>query len=134
MKTKLIFFDTPRNSGELGTARGAIAIVPIVIPLAFLSLCVRNTTKLHKSIGVILLSLVLCSAIGVQLPSSYVESITYSFLMGLVVSISYVCIALLYGKYRHTDLACIPLLCAILIMSACVTRALSVQWNLYGES
>ena len=133
MRTELIFFDSPTNSGKLGTARGAIAIVPIIVPIAYFSARVQNVTTMEKAIGVILLSLVLCSAIGVQLPDSFLSATTYAFLVGLVVSVSYICMTLLQGKYAHSQLWIIPCLCLILCVSAVITRALSVKWNLYGK-
>ena len=131
MKTELIFFDTPYNSGKLGTLRGLISISVIFPLLCILSM---NNMSLKRTGIIFLVSLVLCSCIGVQLPKSYIESIAYSGLIGLSISVISVCaIFLLTDRYKHNMLLGVPMLTAILIASAVVTRNLSLRWKLYGN-
>ena len=129
MKTQLIFFDSPYHSGKLGTLRGLISISTIFPVLCILSL---NNLSLKRVAVLFLVSLVLCSCIGVQLPKTYEEAIAYSSLVGLSVSVISICaLFLIANQYKHVYLLGIPGLVSILLMSSVVTRHLSLKWNLY---
>jgi uncharacterized membrane protein len=88
MRTELIFFDSFDESIR-GTIRGLIAFVSLIVfdliwlPLS--SKSVYGTVKQKPNIPAAILSyLVLCSAIGVQLPNNYIESLVYGLLVGFV--------------------------------------------------
>lgn len=90
MKTTLIFFDTLENSKE-GTMRGLIAFISLII-FDFIWFSVSKN-KIYKSItkkpinifASIFVYFILCSAIAVQLPKTYTESLVYGLLVGFVV-------------------------------------------------
>ena len=92
MKTELIFFDNYENSMQ-GTYRGLIAFISLIVldfiyfnftkDLYYLG---NNISKTDVNIYSALLSwLLLASAISVQLPKNFNESILYGALVGLVV-------------------------------------------------
>lgn len=92
MKTELIFFDSFENSKK-GTVRGLVAFISlIIIDLIWFSISknnIYNNVSLKHSITRTLINsslvyLVLCSAIGVQLPKSYNEALVYGMLVGFV--------------------------------------------------
>lgn len=90
MKTELIFFDSIENSMK-GTKRGLIAFISLIIfDYVWFSL---SSGTVYKSItkkpiniyAALLVYLVICSAIGVQLPKSYKEALVYGLLVGFVI-------------------------------------------------
>lgn len=92
MKTELIFFDSFENSKK-GTVRGLVAFISLIIfDLIWFSISKNNiysNVSLKHSITRTLINsslvyLVLCSAIGVQLPKSYNEALVYGMLVGFV--------------------------------------------------
>lgn len=135
MRTQLIFFDTKYNSGVLGTLRGCAAIGPILLPLALWAWS-SDLSPVGKVLTVTVVSLALCSAIGVQLPKSYRESAVYASLVASVVAVCFVCGAsLAHGEFRASSyLPVIPAAVATLVASALTTRALSLRFRLYGDS
>ena len=137
VKTTLIYFDTPTNSGKFGTLRGFFSIL-IILPLLGPVIHLSKAKPGHKAWTTILLSLALCSAIGVQLSKSYKESILYAGLIGLVISIGFICITVYMDDYKdrgeknnHYTWLSIPYLCATLILSAIFTHFVSNKLNLY---
>ena len=89
MKTELIFFDSIENSKK-GTERCLIAFLSLAIfDLIWFSLSSKNVYKTVKKkpniYCSILTYLILCSAIGVQLPKNYKEALVYGLLVGFVV-------------------------------------------------
>ena len=90
MKTELIFFDSIENSMK-GTKRGLIAFISLIIFdyiwFSFSSKTVyKSITKKPINIyAALLVYLVICSAIGVQLPKSYKEALVYGLLVGFVI-------------------------------------------------
>ena len=90
MKTELIFFDSFNNSMK-GTTRGLIAFISLIIfDFIWFSLSSKTVYKsiTKKPINIyaaILVYLVICSAIGVQLPKSYFEALVYGLLVGFVI-------------------------------------------------
>ena len=134
MKTQLILFDSLQNSGVLGTLRGCFAIIPIIISIGLYAFYTQQSNW-KKWLAVILISLALCSAIGVQLPANYKECITYGALIGLVVSVCFVCGMILFNiKVQKQHLLTIPILSLVLILSAFITRAASLRFRLYGSN
>mgnify|MGYP001437538326 CR=1 FL=1 len=137
VKTQLIFFDDVVQSGKFGTLRGLCAlliILPFMIPVAVWS----NASRCHKMWTVLLASLALCSAIGVQLSGSYIESIVYASLIGLVISSVFICIkVLMFGyeevKNKHLMWISIPYLIVCLICAALFTHWMSTTCGLYGS-
>lgn len=90
MKTELIFFDSVENSMK-GTRRGLIAFVSLII-FDFIWFSISSdkiyNTITKKPINIyasILVYLIICSAIGVQLPKSYTEALVYGLLVGFVI-------------------------------------------------
>lgn len=91
MKTQLIFFDTIENSME-GTKRGLIAFISLIIfDLIWFSISSKTIYKssvTKKPINIyvaIIVYLVMCSAIAVQLPESFIEALIYGLLVGFVI-------------------------------------------------
>jgi uncharacterized membrane protein len=90
MKTELIFFDSIENSMK-GTVRGLIAFISLIIfDFIWFSLSSKTVYKsiTKKPINIyatILVYLVICSAIGVQLPKTYSEALVYGLLVGFVI-------------------------------------------------
>ena len=141
--TSLIYFDNPVNSGIYGTLRGLVSF-PIILLFGIPFLCLCRGAAVHKIWSLILLSLALCSAIGVQLPKGYGECILYAGLIGLVVSVGFICIRTLFDGYAdsieasekenkrdHLIWLSIPYLCVCLIVSAVCTHAVSKRFDLY---
>lgn len=92
MKTELIFFDSFENSKK-GTVRGLVAFISLIIfDLIWFSISKNNiysNVSLKHSLTRTLINsslvyLVLCSAIGVQLPKNYNEALVYGMLVGFV--------------------------------------------------
>lgn len=82
MKTELIFFDSVKNSIN-GTIRGLIAFITLII---FDIIRFSATKTYPKNIfAMLLVYLIICSAIGVQLPKTYKETFVYSMLVGFVI-------------------------------------------------
>jgi hypothetical protein len=73
MINQIIFFDNKKQSIE-GTKRGLIAFVTLI-------LCNLYYFKEPK----LLESLIICSALGVQIPNNMYESVVYSTLIGIVI-------------------------------------------------
>ena len=96
MMTKLIFFDTFENSKK-GIIRGLIAFISLIVfDIIWFSLSSKYT-KVYNSvkdnnilskrniIPIFLVYLIMCSAIAVQLPSSFKEALVYGLLVGFVI-------------------------------------------------
>ena len=87
-RTELVFFDGWEASKN-GLARGFIAFVPLCVSLSiYHKVNVDIPTRLSY---ILIVSLVLCSAIGVQLATTTRESVYYGLLVGACVSILTVC-------------------------------------------
>ena len=89
MKTELIFFDSIHESMK-GTTRGLIAFISLIVfDFIWFSLSskfiYKMITKKPNIYAAILLYLVICSAIAVQLPKSYLEALVYGLLVGFVI-------------------------------------------------
>jgi len=83
VQTNLLFFGTKADS-RLGMFRGGTAFVPILVVL----LAMSETLDWYTIVPALLLSLVLCSAVGVQFPSSTSEAALYGALVGFVVMVA----------------------------------------------
>ena len=86
-KTTLVYFNG-RDDSIKGLFRGFIAFI-----FLFAGLFAYHNVKdnMLRILNVIIISLLLCSAIGVQISSGILESLFYGFLVGLTVSIIVVC-------------------------------------------
>ena len=132
VKSSLVFFDGMHQS-RLGTARGLVAIVPILIILSasFLS-SEPHTSIWPKACGIALVALMLCSAIGVQLPTSYSVAIIYGLLVGFVVGVCYLGLKLMTGGgLLREDFYLMFLILLSCAVAAAVTRAFSLRFSLY---
>ncbi len=99
MKTQLIFFSSWKESKK-GTLRGLVAIITLILcDLVWFQILdykkEGGVTKKFNYISAFLSWLLICSAIGVQLPNKYKESLVYGLLVGLVV----------YGVFNTTNYA-----------------------------
>jgi hypothetical protein len=91
--TKLGYFRNLEES-EYGTLRGLFAFIMLFISLTLFYLLTKkrlgwSTNKWYnkKWLRIGIISLVLCSALAVQLPKTYPETILYGMLVGFVVSV-----------------------------------------------
>lgn len=89
MRTELIFFDSIDESMK-GTTRGLIAFISLIVfDFIWFSISKNNVyksvTKKPNIYASILVYLIICSAIGVQLPKSYKEALVYGLLVGFVI-------------------------------------------------
>lgn len=134
-ETTLVYFGTHKTS-IYGTLRGAAAIVPLILVAVFLT-CLFNPAKVSTATRVwtiVLGSLVLCSAIGVQLPRSYNEAGQYGALVGLVVSVMYVCLkAYGTGSVKRHDLYAMAVLIIVMASVALWTMFVSLRYSLYVD-
>lgn len=133
-RTSLVYFGSA-NDSTLGTARGLIAFVPLSIAFFAVSI-VYNSGICTKIWTVLLMSLVLCSAIGVQLPRGRSEAVLYGGLVGLVVGISNLCLrslAMGTGALTIIDLLIVVIMTLVMMGTALVTREVSVRLDLYGS-
>ena len=132
VKSTLIFFDTA-HQGRLGTMRGLVAVVPILLVLSasFLVPSLQSSV-LSKVCGLGLVSLMLCSAIGVQLPTGYSSAVIYGSLVGLVVATSYLGLKLVTaGRWHRADFYLSFLVLFSCAVAAVVTRVFSLHFSLY---
>ena len=131
MKTELIFFDSLRNSGYLGTMRGFFAFV-VIMSMMIPVILITKKYSIHSVWSTLLGALVLCSAIGVQLPSSYKEVVAYSGLIGLAISVFCICTDVFYRGYSsHKMWLLVPYVCTVSILSALFTRYISQKYGFY---
>ena len=129
--TELVYFHSNR-AGIYGTYRGAIAFVVLFLGLLIHTLLINKKGDLISIIAVIALcSLVLCSAVGVQLPKNVGQAALYGLLVGLVTSVVYVCMTYLSTNQFPDDIAIIVLLPLLVCLSAIVTYYVSSSLNLY---
>ena len=88
MKTELMFFDTYENSLQ-GTLRGLIAFISLIVLdfiwFSFTKNIYHVTNNTINIYALLVVWLLICSAIAVQLPSSYSEALVYSLLVGFVI-------------------------------------------------
>jgi len=131
--TEIVFFNGWESSKK-GLGRGLISFIPIFI---FSSLYYKYKGNTSFT-SVFFISLAMCSAIGVQLPSSLRESYLYGGSVGLLVSL--VIVSHLYtipdGQERSKVknvffIICITILCSII---STLTWKLSNKFNLYPPS
>ena len=130
MKTILIYFDSLQNSGVFGTLRGLCAFLVIMILLIPIVGSVSTLWSLA------LFALAVCSAIGVQLPSSYLDSVVYSALVSLVICVTYCCLCnLLQVNYIdiYQTLVFLTYIVLVIIVAAVVTRFVASKLFWYGR-
>ena len=112
MKTDLVFFDG-LHSSKHGTLRGLIAFILLILISSlwfFLTYnCIYKSSVQNLNFTVysartilscIVIYLLICSALGVQLPSSWYNAFVYGSLVGVVVfGVSNLTIFALVGDY-----------------------------------
>jgi len=81
MRTQLVFFDGT-NASAKGTLRGTVASGIILLLILFLN---RKVFKTVKWYWIIISTVLLASALSVQLPGSMQEAAVYGALVGAVV-------------------------------------------------
>lgn len=128
VRSEIIFFDTTRNS-MLGTGRAVISFFPMLIIFALLVNGVVNGVE--KWCGIILASLVLSSAIGVQLPKTYYQAGLYGLLVGVVVGSCITAVEMITPKETFPLIWAIIALPIITGLLSLLTFAISSRVNLY---
>ena len=118
--TKLVFFGN-RTDSWYGTLRGSISFVPLLL------LCTVLNSKTDQISRNILLSLILCSAIAVQLPDSDGSALLYGSLVGLCISMSNYC-----SGTCNISLLVVPLATVWIAILSLVTWRVSNAYALYG--
>ena len=129
-QTEIIFFDTTHNS-VLGTCRAAISFFPLIIILGGLVSSIDGIGKLRKIMSVLLASLVLCSAIGVQLPKTYYQAGLYGLLVGLVAGACITSVEMINPNSTKAFVWAIVVLPIITSLLSLLTFRLATQFNLY---
>lgn len=124
-RTELIFFSTYHDS-IYGTLRGVVSFIPMCLLFSFLS---------RKYITSCILSLVICSAIGVQLPQTMIETILYNMLVGMCISSCYICLDYTMSKkprfgFGRSVLFVVMFTTFITILGV-LTRLMSMNFDLY---
>lgn len=134
MKTQLIYFDSNYQSGFLGTSRGFLSIIILLLFFLPMSYLIRNRNLSFglRFLSIFIFSLVLCSAVGVQLPKNIRECILYNFLVGMVISVCIVCFLTVNGNYRHQFLLLIPTITTTIVLSGMFTYHMSTALKLYS--
>ena len=130
--SQLVFFDNHRNS-VLGTKRGLISFIPLVLVIGIAAATTYKEVPLANKIGgILLISLVLCSAIGVQIATSYHSALVYGALVGVVVGSTVFGVAQVTSetpsKLELWSIVLFPLITSPL---AALTFALSTRYNWY---
>ena len=131
VKSTIIFFDTSKNS-RLGTLRGLVSFVPLVVIILLGSYTLPYKASLWTRIwATVLLAFFLCSAIGVQIPNDYQSAGIYGLLVGAVVGVSYVSISALSGPLQmHVLVGAIVIIISCFLL-ALLTRAMSLRFSWY---
>ena len=129
VRSEIIFFDTTHNS-ILGTSRGAISFFPLMIIFGLLVTRIDGIEKWRKILSVFIASLVLCSAIGVQLPKTYYQAGLYGLLVGAVVGACIIAVDMISPTtlVLIRSIVILPIITGILSL---VTFNLSSRFNLY---
>jgi len=129
-KTELIYFNSFQES-KYGTYRGLIAFIQLFLTLSVFYSINRKRLKLdHIWIRTIIVSLILCSALAVQIPKTYLESVLYGLLVGF--SISAITVNFMKQTYIFSILFIVfmTIMCSIISIS---TFFLSKKLNLYNN-
>jgi len=131
VRSQLVFFDT-RYNGLLGTKRGLISFFPLLLIFAAITYK-KNIPIWNKIGGVSLIALVLCSAIAVQIPTSYRSALIYGSLVGLVIGASIFGLSLATADYEPSKLEQLSLILFPLIVAplSALTFWLSTKWGWY---
>jgi hypothetical protein len=120
VKSELIYFGNPADSASgMKRALPCFLLLMTVLSVVFF----RNSELIKRSkkitfVTVFALSVVLCSALGVQLPKSAYEAALYGFLVGCVTGVSYFCLTYLNVGYVFTARNYITVLLLIVSMSS----------------
>ena len=130
--TRLIYFGDS-NDSKYGTLRGSVAFAPIFLVLLGASYFYRTppVSTSARILAVGLASLFLCSAVGVQLPSSSSEAALYGGLVGLVVSSCCVCFMFVNTGSSTAYIAAIPLIILTVSLTSVLTMKVSKRFGFY---
>jgi len=128
--TKLGYFRNLEES-KYGTLRGLIAFILLFI--SFSSFYLLNKKRLGWSnkpwLRVVLVSVVLCSSLAVQLPTTYPETILYGMLVGFAVSVATVSFMNKSLVFSTGIVAFMTTICGLV---STATFFLSTKLNLYN--
>jgi len=127
--TKLGYF-RPLEESKLGTLRGLIAFILLFI--SFSSFYLLNKKRLGWSkpwLRVVIISVIMCSSLAVQLPTTYPETILYGMLVGFAVSMVTVSFMDKNILFSAGIVAFMSALCGLV---SPVTFFLSTKLNLYN--
>jgi hypothetical protein len=132
-KTRLIYFGDS-NDSKYGTLRGAAAFAPIFLIMFSASYfqCTSPISTSTRILAVGLASLFLCSAVGVQLPSSYREAALYGGLVGLVVSSCCLCFMSVSTGSAAAYIVAVPLLTLSVSLVSILTMMISKRFGFYA--
>lgn len=132
--SKIQYFGTV-NDSLYGILRGLVSFL-ILFPLTLIFTFMRknkNNSTVGTILSSILISLVLCSSLGVQISYGQMESVQYGFLVGLVVSTFACCMEyILYAKYPMIKYVMfIITVCTVLMICSLLTYNVSTFYNIY---
>lgn len=134
VKSNLVFFGTQQDS-RLGTLRGLMSFPLFVITIGLLLLLSSKGEVSKKVLATLMIALVMCSAIGVQLPKTCFEAGLYGGLVGLVVGTVVTAFSLVYAPdapiIMRWSILILPLLTIPITL---VSYALSKYFNFYPST
>lgn len=130
--THLIYFGNS-NDSKYGTLRGTVAFIPLFLVLMYASYFYRtpSISMGARILAVGLAALLLCSAIGVQLPNTSSEAFLYGGLVGLVVSSCCVCFMFISTGSSMAYIAIVPLLILTASLTSLLTLKVSKRLGFY---
>ena len=100
VKSDLIYFGNLTDSASgMKRAFPCFLILMIILVVFFRKSKLIKKSKIIYFLTVFVLSVVLCSALGVQLPKHEYEAGLYGFLVGCVIAVSYFCLTFLTQGY-----------------------------------
>ena len=131
MPTTELGYFRPLEESKLGALRGLIAFILLFI--TFSSFYLLNKKRMGWSnkpwLRVVIVSLVLCSSLAVQLPTTYPETILYGMLVGFAVSVVTVSFMNKSAGFSAGIVAFMTTLCGLVSPA---TFFLSTKLNLYN--
>ena len=134
MKTTLEFFASARKSG-LGTLRGLVALLTLLVLDAGWFAATKRFygVTVRRWWGAAAAYLLLCSAVGVQLPARWEEAALYGALVGFVTYGVFNGVALAVFPAWRPGVAAVDTLwgAAACCAAACVTYACARRTDLY---
>ena len=132
VSSNLVFFGTHQDS-RLGTLRTLFSFPLFVIVVGLLLLLSsKGEGTMKKVVATLMIALVMCSAVGVQLPKTCFEAGLYGGLVGLVVGTVVSAFSLVYAPdapiIMRWSILILPLLTIPITL---VSYALSKHFNFY---